>query len=51
MLGGHKHGPSPTLNFGGDRPPVPPKSPPMLGDDVDKQGKGDDDDEDDDDDD
>src|SRR6218665_1358061 len=28
-IGGRIHGQSPTTNFGGNRPPVPPKSPPM----------------------
>src|SRR6218665_1957922 len=28
---GRMHGPSPNLKFLGDRPPSPPKSPPMLG--------------------
>jgi len=30
ILGGRMHGPSPTSNFGGDRPPVSPRSPPMT---------------------
>src|SRR6218665_3238686 len=28
---GPMHGPSPHLKFWGDRPPVPPRSPPLLG--------------------
>src|SRR6218665_2164650 len=28
-IGGRMHGPSPTSNFLGDRPPIPPRSPPM----------------------
>ena len=29
ILEGRMHGPSPTSNFGGTVPPVPPKSPPV----------------------
>src|SRR6218665_2023991 len=29
ILGGPMHGPSPTSNFWGDRPPSPPRSPPL----------------------
>src|SRR6218665_1608136 len=29
-LGGPMHGPSPHLKFWGDRPPVPPRSPPLI---------------------
>src|SRR6218665_2011611 len=30
ILGGPMHGRSPTSNFWGDRPPSPPRSPPLL---------------------
>jgi len=30
ILVGRMHGPCPTSKFGGDRPPVPPRSPPLL---------------------
>ena len=29
-IGGPMHGPSPTSNFWGDRPPSPPRSPPLT---------------------
>ena len=29
-IGGPMHGPSPHLKFWGDRPPVPPRSPPLV---------------------
>src|SRR6218665_46316 len=30
ILGGPMHGPSPHLKFWGDRPPSPPRSPPLV---------------------
>src|SRR6218665_3604096 len=30
ILGGPMHGPSPHLEFWGDRPPSPPRSPPLF---------------------